>query len=219
MRVDHPGVHQVSQDIHEGNDVVVMLNAGAADQARLRLRVQPESHLGDHAVVRLREYSVHKRPGSILELLPGLRGRQGAHAGAHHLSVGQHDLHPAVRVEVVAIGQWRTAGAAVNGVADRTAPPWLGAVNPELQLFVTNIAVEVEVTHAGLYQSEGVFFADLENAVHAFEIKHNAAGKNGCRAAIREVASRRNGIERNGKLVRDADDPLNLLHRVRTYRS
>ena len=85
-----------------------------------------------------------------------------------------------MRVEMVAIRQGRAAGAAVDGVAHRTAPAWLGTVDPELQSLVTDVAVEVEVAHARLDQSESILFADLEDAVHAFQIKDNAAGKNGC---------------------------------------
>src|SRR5690242_16913471 len=194
-----------------------MLNASAADQAGLRLRVQPESHPGDDSEVRLGEDSVHKRPGSILELLPGLSSRKSAHAGAHYFTIGKNDFHSAVRAEMVAIGQRCTAGAAIEGVAHWTAPPWLGAVNPELQLLFADMAVEVEVTHARLDQSEGVLFVHLEDAIHPFEIEDNAAGENGRRAAISEVASRRDGIERDGELIGDPNDLLNVLHRVRSH--
>ncbi len=88
-------------------------------------------------------------PGAVLEVLPGLRGRQRAHAGAHHLAVGEHDLHAAVRAEVVAIRQRRAPRAVVERVADHAAPARVRAVDPELQLALANVAVEIEVATPG----------------------------------------------------------------------
>ena len=67
-------------------------------------RHQVEAHLGDHAHVALPEQAID--PGTVapLVVLPGLRIRQRAHAGAHDFAIGQHHFHAAMRAEVIAEG-------------------------------------------------------------------------------------------------------------------
>ena len=97
-----------------------------------------------------------ERPGAVLVLLPRLRVRQRAHAGAQQLAVREHDLHAAVRIEVIAVLRHRVAAAVIERVADHAAPAGIRAVDPDLELVLLDVAIEVEVAHAGLDERVGV---------------------------------------------------------------
>src|SRR6185295_16180120 len=98
--------------------------------------------------VRLREHTVDPRPAARLVLLPRLRVRQRAHAGAHELAVRQHDFETAVRIEMIAELRPRVPAAAIERVAKRAAPARIGHVDPHLELALLDVAIEVEVADA-----------------------------------------------------------------------
>ncbi len=135
-------------------------------QTGLGLRHQPEAHLGDDPEIRLGEQAVDDRAHPVAELLPGLRTGQSAHAGAHQLAVGQHDLHAAVRFEVIAVRQGSATCAVVERVPHQAPPARIGTVDPQLQLVLADMPVEVEIGDARLDQHARVLLADLQDAVH-----------------------------------------------------
>ena len=85
-------------------------------------RHEPEAHLGHDAVVRLLEQPIDARTETRLELLPGLGAGQSAHPGAHHPAVGQDHLDAALGLEMAAVGREGDADAAVQRIAQHTAP-------------------------------------------------------------------------------------------------
>ncbi len=109
----------------------------------------------------------------------------------------------------------RVTHAMVHGVADQAAPTRIGAVEPDLQLVVAQVPVEVEIADPRLDEGVGAGLVDLQHAVHALEVEHHGAGETRRGAAVGKVAPRRNGPERDLELVGDGDDALHLLDRVR----
>src|SRR5690606_19858243 len=101
------------------------------------------------------------------------------------------DLHAAVRAEVIAVRQRRASRAALEGVADEAAPAGIGAVDPEPQAALADVAVEIEVADAGLDERVREILVDLDDLVHALQVEHDAAGVDGRRAAVGEVAAGR----------------------------
>src|SRR6185295_12132600 len=77
-----------------------------------------------------------------------------------------------------------------------------------------DVAIEVGVADARLDEARGVVLVHFEHAIHALQVHDHAAGIRGRRAAVTEIAARRDGIQRDFVLIRGADDLLNLLHRV-----
>jgi hypothetical protein len=77
--------------------------------------------------------------------------------------------------EVVAILAERVADAVIEGVTDDAAPPRVRRIDPELELALLNMAVEVEVRHAGLDDGAAAPFVDVEDPVHALEVDDDAA--------------------------------------------
>ena len=73
------------------------------------------------------------------------------------------------------------------------------------------MAVEIEVTDAGLHQRIRVALVDLQYPVHSLQIEHDTARNDGRGAAVTQVPARRDRIERNAELVRDPNDLLDLL--------
>jgi hypothetical protein len=59
---------------------------------------------------------------TILERLPGVVARQGAHACTHHLARGQDNFHATVKGEVLPVR--RVSGTALEGVTNDGAPTW-----------------------------------------------------------------------------------------------
>ncbi len=108
-------------------------------------------------------------------MLPGPGARQGAHARAQQLAIGQHDFHAAVRVEVIAELRAGVAAAAIERITHRAAPTGVGHIDPYPQAALLDMPVEVEVTDTGLDQRVGVVFVDLEHAVHALQIDDDTA--------------------------------------------
>ncbi len=77
---------------------------------------------------------------------------------------------------------------------------------------LANVAIEVEVAHAGLDERVCLVLAHLEDLVHALQVEHDAARVDRRRAAVGEIAPGRDRVERNRVAVRDLDDLLNLRH-------
>ncbi len=122
-----------------------------------------------------------------------------------------------MRAEVVAVRQRRASGAVVERVADHTAPARVGAVDPELQLAVANVAIQIEVADARLDECVCLVFVQIEHLVHALQIEHDAARVHGRGAAIGEVAAGGDRVQRHRVLVRGTHDLLYLLYRFRRY--
>jgi hypothetical protein len=167
----------------------------------------------------LGEDPVHPRPDTELELLPGLSARQRAHAGSYNVAVGEHDLHAAVGVEVVAIERHRVAAAVVERVADDAAPSRIGHVDPELVTPFLDVTAQVEIADARLDETRRISLADVQNPVHALEIEHDAAGIRGRRASVSQISAGRDRIDRDLELIRDFDDLLYLFYAVGRDRS
>jgi hypothetical protein len=176
-----------------------------------------EAHLRDDAEVTLAEQARGIGTVAVPVLLPALRRRQRAHAGAHHLAARQNHLHAAVRAEVVAIKAHRVADAVIQRVADRAAPTRIRRVDPQLQAAVLNVAIQVDVRDAGLDEREVAPRVHLEHAIHSLEIHGNAAAHVRRRAAVREILARRDRVQRNLELVRSANDRLHLLGGIRSH--
>jgi hypothetical protein len=203
------------QNIDERNQVLVLRHAHGAGEIGVGLRHEPEAHLRDDAEVRLREQSVDPRTRAELVLLPRLRVRHGAHAGAQQLAVREYHLHAAVRIEVIAELRHRVAAAVIERVADQAAPTRVRAVHPNVELVLLDVAIEIEVAHARLDERRRVLLADLEDAVHALQVEHDAPREIRSRAAVTQVLTGRDRVERNPVGVRGAHDRPHLLHRVR----
>src|SRR5262245_40778124 len=108
-----------------------------------------------------------------------------------------------MRVEVVAELDVGVTAAAVERVAHEAAPARIGRVDPEWNLVRAQMAVEIEVADAGLDEARLVARADVQDAVHALQIEDDAARIRGCRAAVRQVAARRDRIQREAVLIRN----------------
>src|SRR5688572_399887 len=119
---------------------------------------------------------------------------------------------------MIAVRIHRVADAVVEGVTRDAAPAGVRAVDPELQAAFLDIAVEIEVADAGLHQRVGIALVDLEDAVHALQIEDDAARQHRCRAAITQVAARRDRIKRYAELIGNTNNFLHLLGRLRRYR-
>jgi hypothetical protein len=133
--------------------------------------------------------------------------------GAHDVAVRQHDFHAAVRVEVVA--HRRVAATAFQRVADQTSPTGIGRIDPQLQLLLLNVAIQIEVADAGLDQGVVVLLAHLDDAVHPLEIETTLPVTVRRRAAVAEILAGGDRPQRNPVLARDADDLLDLLDAIR----
>ena len=215
---DQAGVFELVHDRDEIDDVAPRRNGHGALQIGFRLREQVKPHLRDHAEVALGEQAVDVRAETVAVFAPGVGAGQGAHAGAHQLAVRQDHFHAAVRNEMVAIGAPRIADAMIERVADHAAPARVRAVDEHLQVAVLDVAVQVEVGHARLDDGVVALVVDLDDAVHALEIEHDAAGEVGCGTAVAEVAAGRDRIDRDAIAVRRAHDRLDFIHVVRRDR-
>ena len=197
--------------LDERHDVPPFRHEHGAAAVRFGLRHQPKAHLRDDAEIRLAEQARDIRPEAVLVVGPrGVVGERG-HAGAHELAVRQHDLHAAVAAEVIAILAERVADAVIERVADDAAPTGVGRIDPELELALLNVAVEIEVDDAGLDDRAAAPFVDGDDAVHALQIDDDAARQDRRRAAVAQVLARRDRVQRQLVLVRDAHDLLHLL--------
>ncbi len=177
---------------------------------------EPETDSRHDAEVRLREEPVDDRSEAVLVLMPEVVPGHPAHAGAQQLAIRQHDLEAADRVPVVL--HRRAAAAALERVAERRAPAGIGRVDPDVELVLLDVTVEVEVAHARFDDGVVDLVVDLEHAVHALEIDDHAArvGRGG--RAVTQVAAGRDRPERNLVLVRDPHDRLHLLDACRARR-
>ena len=121
-----------ADDVDERNDVPEPWDRDDTGGEVLRRRHEPQTHLGHDAVVRLLEQPIDARAETRLELLPGLSARHSTHTGAHHSAVRQDHLNAALGLEMVAVGCERHADAAVQRIAQHTAPARARDVDPEL---------------------------------------------------------------------------------------
>src|SRR6185437_15749013 len=122
-------VLELREDADELVEIIALAGEHRAAEERLWARHEPEAHFRHNAEIRLREHPIDSWPEARLVLLPGLRARKGAHSRAHQLPVRQDDLHPAVRIEMVAKLRPRIATAPIERVADETAPAGIGHIH------------------------------------------------------------------------------------------
>jgi hypothetical protein len=208
---DRPVEHQPAQDVDHRREVVVLPHPQPQRHVDLGIGHQPDAHLGDDPVVGLHEELVGRRPEAALVDVPGLVVGHRAHAGAHDVAVGQHDLHPALHAHVQPVGQ--VGRAVVERVADHAPPAEVCA--GEHQVVATGLErlVEVEPAHARLDDRVAELLVDLEHAVHVAQAHdHRAAHARG-RAAVAVVAAGAVRPQRDALLVGDPHDRLDLLDR------
>ncbi len=214
---DDVGHAQRPQRLHRGDDVGLL---GIADDERLegrRSRHQPQAQLGDDAEIGLREDSVEIGTKAPFEHLPGIAVGQRSHAGAQHLAGRQHHFHAAREQEMLAIG--RVADATIDRVAERPGDRRRGrAGQPQRQLALVDVIIQLLVGHAGLDESGAQIGIDIENAVHAAQIHHHLAAIAGRRRAVAEILAGRDRPDRHPVLVADGHAGLHLLDRNRGYR-
>ena len=209
---DRAAEHQLAHDVHHRPEVVVARHHHPARQVALRLRHQPDAHLGDDAEVRLEEEAVERRPEAPPVHVPGSAVRDGAHARAHQLAVREHHLQPARVGGVIAVG--RVAEAVLQGVADHAAPPEIGHGDPQLVARRAHRLVQVEEAHARLDDRIGGVAVDLEHAVHPPQVHDDGPAHARRRAAVAVVPALRAHPERDAVVVRDPHDRLELLDRL-----
>ena len=106
----------------------------------------------------------------------------------------------------------------IERVADHAAPSRVRAVDQDFQIAVLDVAVQVEVGHARLDDGEVSLVVDLDHAVHALEVQHDAAGEIRRGASVAEIAAGRNRIDRDAIAIGRAHGRLDLLHVVRRDR-
>ena len=160
----------------------------AAVAVALGRRHEPETDSRHDAEVRLREEPVDDWPEAVLVLVPEVVARHPAHAGAQQLAVRQHDLEAADRAPVVL--HRRAAAAALERIAEWGAPAGIGRVDPDVELVLLDVAVEVEVADAGLDDGEVDLVVHLEHTVHALESTTTLPEYAGDDAAVAQVAGR-----------------------------
>ncbi len=119
---------------------------------------------------------------------------------------------------MIAEGRSGPAGAAIQGVADDTAPARVRRVDPQIEACLGDVLVEIEVADSRLHQGVSVALVDFEYPVHALEVEHHAPGINRSGAAIGKVAAGGDGIERDTVLVCGAHHGLHLFQRCRRDR-
>ena len=141
---------------------------------------------------------------------------QAPGAGAHDLAVAQHHLHAAHRVPAVAAVFAEGVGeAALQRVADGAAPGRVRDVDAQGQVVFLEVIDDVVEADAGFHQHGVVAGVDVEDAVHALQVEHHAAGQDRGRAAVAQVLAGGDRIERHQVLVGHPDDGLHLLRRIR----
>jgi len=104
---------------------------------------QCDPHLGDDPQVGLGEQAVRQRTEAVGEQLPRVAPRQGAHAGAHHLTGGAARPQSRLPHEVIAIRG--VAHAAIGGVADNRTPTKGGAVQHQGRRVGLQMLIQVEL--------------------------------------------------------------------------
>ncbi len=204
--------------VDERNDVTELRDRDDAGGEVLRRRHEPEAHLGHDAVVRLLEQAIDARTETRLELLPGLGARQSAHTGAHHPAVGQDHLDAALGLEMVAVGREGDADAAVQRIAQHTAPAWARDVDPELQALLLYVIVQIEIADARLHHDIAMPFVDLDDPIHPLQVENDAAGQGGGGPAVAQILARGDRIDGNAIPVGDLDQLDHLVRIVRRHR-
>ena len=172
-----------------------------------------EAHLRDDPDIALREQPVERGTEAVSILAPGLRSGKRAHAGPHDLTVRHHHFQAAVGVKVIPIHAVGVADTVVERVADDASPSRIGTVDPDLELAVLNVSIQIEVRHTRLDDGEVPLVIDLDDAVHALQIDDHRAREIAGRAAVSEVLAGRDRKQRNAIAVRDPDDPSTPVRR------
>jgi hypothetical protein len=95
---------QRSDDINKGLKIFLTRESEHENFRTFRFRHQPQTHLGNDAIVRLSEDAISVRSETIREELPCIRSRHRAHTGPHDLTIWQHDLKTTMHAEMVTIG-------------------------------------------------------------------------------------------------------------------
>jgi hypothetical protein len=122
-----------------------------------------------------------------------------------------------VTAEVIAVLAEGVADAVIERVADDATPSGVRRIDPQLQIALLDVAVEIEVADARLHDGAAAPLVDGDDSVHALEIDHDATRQNRRRAAIAQVLAGRDRIERQLVLVGNAHDLLHLLDADRRH--
>ncbi len=171
--LEDPGHHELADDVDRRADVVLAPHADHDRGVGLGAAHEPDAHPRDDAVVGLDEEGVEARSEAALVQMPRPVARKGAHPGAQHLAVGQHDLHAARRAEVLAVGQ--VGDAVVERVADDAAPADVRDRQHEVMAARDDRVVEVEPAHARLDDGVGELLVDLQDPVHVAQAHDGAS--------------------------------------------
>ena len=109
----HDGLDDIGQHLHLGK-----FHQEGEIAPRWRSLHQPESHLGDDAVVGLGKDTVHVRTRAPFGSLPAGGVWHATHAGTDHVAVGQYHFHAAGEEEMISVGS--IAGSSVERVPHGT---------------------------------------------------------------------------------------------------
>ncbi len=194
------------------HDVVFVFVLNDKGLERGRGGHQPESELGDDAVIGLGEDPIQVRSISPLEDLPGVGLRQRAHPRAQHLAVREDDFHPAGKEKMFSIG--RIPDAAIQRIAGRPGNGRRGGTGePERILVFLDVIVELFVRDTRFDEGETEIRIDFQDAVHPFQIEHHLTpfGRRG--RTIPEVPTGRDHPDRDFVFVADRDNLLDLFDR------
>ncbi|MNR06728.1 hypothetical protein D3C85_1228150 [compost metagenome] len=70
--------------------------------------------------------------------------------------------------------------ATIYGVAQNATPAWFGAVDPNTQLVLANIVVQIKVRDTGLYDCKVAPIIDGNHTLHTFKIDDHRSGVARC---------------------------------------
>ena len=111
-----------------------------------------------------------------------------------------------MRVEVIAVDAIGVADTVIEGVAHRASPARVWTVDPDLELAVLDVAIQIEVRHTRLDDGEVPLVVDLDDAVHALQVDDHRAREIAGRAAVSEVLAGGDREQRNAESIRGAHD-------------
>ena len=107
---------------------------------------------------------------------------------------------------MVPIGAVGVTNTVVEGVSDDAAPSRIGAVDPDLQLPVLNVSIQIEVRDTRLDNGEVPLVIHFDDPVHPFQVDDDRPRDVAGRATVSEVLACRDRKERDAIAVRDLDE-------------
>ena len=159
--------------LDERDDVVVAEYERLAFDIRLGLGHQPDAHLGHDPEVRLREDAVEVGAVAVLELLPRLESGRAPMpvrtSSPPPVTTSSRNARPSDRDT----DSWYSRRRDLARCRSRCPSPGRG-IDPKLELALLDVAIQIEIAHAGLDERIGVALVDLEDAVHPLQIEHDA---------------------------------------------